>query len=82
MKRVKAACILQTLIFMQKEDAQLSKEEALKLNTDEFERYIESLKDSDTKYSIDEKEETADGSVIIKIRKQYSSSTPTGEYFE
>ena len=32
MKRVKAACILQTLVFMQKEDCGFSREQILNMN--------------------------------------------------
>lgn len=82
MKRVKAACILQTLIFMQKEEANFTKDEALKLNNDELSRYLNSLEESGSKYSVDLKEISDNGSIILHIRKQYTSSTPVGEYFE
>ena len=35
MKRVKAACILQTLVFAQKDDCGLTHEQQLKVNHDE-----------------------------------------------
>lgn len=82
MKRVKAACILQTLIFMQKEEVNFTKDEALKLNNDELSRYLNSLDETGSKYSVDSKEVSDNGSIILRIRKQYTSSTPVGEYFE
>ena len=39
MKRVKAACILQTLVFAQKEDCGLTREQQLRLNRDEVSCY-------------------------------------------
>lgn len=82
MKRVKAACILQTLIFMQKEEVNFTKDEALKLNNDKLSRYLNSLDETGSKYSVDSKEVSDNGSIILRIRKQYTSSTPVGEYFE
>ena len=38
MKRVKAACILQTLVFSQKDDCGLTHEQQLKVNHDEVSR--------------------------------------------
>ena len=43
MKRVKAACIFQTLIFSQKDDCGISIEQRLKLNRGEVEKYKISL---------------------------------------
>lgn len=43
MKRVQAACILQTLIFQQKDDTYLSKEKKIALNKEEVEKYKASL---------------------------------------
>ena len=39
MKRVKAACIFQTLVFFQKEDCGLSKELQVKYNHEDVEKY-------------------------------------------
>ena len=39
MKRVKAACVLQTLIFAQKDDCGLTREQQYKVNCEEVERY-------------------------------------------
>lgn len=43
MKRVKSACILQTLVFMQKEDCGLSKNSILETNRREFEHYKQTI---------------------------------------
>ena len=49
MKRVKAACILQTLLFMQKEDCGLSHEAILNLNRTEVNRYKQTLERTRTR---------------------------------
>lgn len=43
MKRVKAACILQTLVFAQKPEMGYSQEQSLKINHDEIEHYKATL---------------------------------------
>ena len=77
MKRVKAACICQTLHFMLKDD--LGHDYAVKLVKEEVEKYKASLDKSRTKYRIVREETQSDGSVMIKIIKQYNTS-PVGDY--
>lgn len=72
MKRIKAACILQTLVFAQKEDCGLSREQALEVNRQEVIRYTQSLDRSRTRYQIISQEEQDDGSILIRVRKQYN----------
>lgn len=81
MKRVKAACILQTLVFAQKEDCGLTREQQLRLNRDEVSRYKATMDRSRTRYQITEETEQSDGSVIVRVRKQYSDRTDVSEYF-
>ncbi|MGM9554597.1 MAG: hypothetical protein ACI3V2_09845 [Faecousia sp.] len=76
MKRVKAACICQTLHFMRKEE--LGQTDASV--QEEVERYKQSLDRSRTQYKILEETPQPDGSVILKLKKQYNQS-PVGEYF-
>lgn len=82
MKRVKAACILQTLVFSQKPELGYKKEQALKINHDEFEHYKDMLVRSKTRYQIDEVTEQEDGSLVIHVRKQYNDRTDSTEYFK
>lgn len=82
MKRVKAACILQTLVFAQKEDCGLTREQQLRLNRDEVSRYKATMDRSRTRYQITEKTEQSDGSVIVRVRKQYSDRADVSEYFD
>lgn len=81
MKRVKAACILQTLVFSQKSDLNLSREKALKFNYDEIEHYKAALERSKTKYQITDTAEQEDGSIIVHVRKQYNDNADVSEYF-
>ena len=79
MKRVKAACICQTLHFMLKDD--LGHDYAVKLVKEEVEKYKASLDKNWTKYKIVSEETQSDGSVMIKIIKQYNTS-PVGDYLD
>lgn len=79
MKRVKAACITQTLHFLLKED--IGKECAKKLVTEEVKKYKDSLDKNKIQYKILSEETQADGSVIIEIKKQYNTS-PVGHYLD
>ena len=81
MKRVKAACILQTLVFSQKDDAGFTREQALRMNREEVNRYQNSLKRTNTRYQILDEAEQEDGSVLIHVRKQYNDRADVSEYF-
>ena len=50
MKRVKAACVLQTLVFAQKEEMGYTKEHALQINHEEVEHYKAMLERARTRY--------------------------------
>jgi len=77
MKRVKAACICQTLHFMLKED--MPHDYAVSLVKQEFEQYKKILDRNRTRYRIIEETEQENGSIIVKVIKQYNNS-PTGDY--
>lgn len=79
MKRIKEACICQTLHFMLKEE--VGHDYAVRIVQEEIAKYKASLEKSGTKYKILEEMEQPDGSVIIKIKKQYNSS-PVGSYLD
>ena len=81
MKRVKSACILQTLVFSQKDDLGLSRETILKLNRDEVEKYKKSLERIGTRYQIVDETEQNDGAITVRVRKQYNDRTDVSEYF-
>ena len=79
MKRVKAACITQTLHFLLKED--VGQEYAKKLVIEEVKKYKDSIDKNKTQYKILSEETQADGSVIIEIKKQYNASL-VGHYLD
>ncbi len=81
MKRIKAACILQTLVFSQKPEMGYSKEIALKINREEIERYRKNLERTKARYQILDTAEQEDGSVIVHVRKQYNDRADVSEYF-
>lgn len=77
MKRVKAACIMQTLVFSNHDGE--TTEYAKKMIQKAYEKYKEQLNRSKTKYVILSEKVNDDGSIIIEIKKQYNSS-PVGDY--
>lgn len=79
MKRVKAACICQTLHFMLKED--MEHNAAVAFARQEVEHYKASLERKHTQYKIIEQTEQPDGSIMMKVIKQYNSS-PVGDYLQ
>ncbi len=81
MKRVKAGCILQTLVFLQKEDCGFSKESQLIYNREEVEKYKKDLEKNKTRYRIVSVEEQEDASIIVRVRKQLNDKTDISEYF-
>lgn len=79
MKRVKAACICQTLHFTLKEDVE--PERAARLVRDEYEHYKRSLEGNHTLYKVVEEWPQPDGSLIVKVIKAYNYS-PVGDYLD
>lgn len=79
MKRVKAACICQTLHFLLKED--LEHDAAVRLVKEEAEIYKKKLERNHVKHKIIEEATQPDGSIMIKIIKQYNTS-PIGDYLD
>lgn len=79
MKRVKAACICQTLHFMLKDGV----DQALgaKLVQEDLAHYKKTLDRNRTQYRIVEEALQPDGSVILKIIKQYNQN-PVGDYLD
>lgn len=77
MKRIKAACICQTLHFILKED--IAHEMAVRQVQEEVAHYKRTLERNRTQYKIIEETTQPDGSIIIKIIKQYNQS-PVGDY--
>ncbi len=81
MKRVKAACILQTLVFAQKPEMGYSKERAIQINHEEIEHYKKMLERAKTRYIIVDETEQEDGSIVVHVKKQYNDKADVSEYF-
>lgn len=79
MKRVKAACITQTLHFLLKED--VGHDYAIKLVNEEVKKYKASLEKGRVQYKILSETIQEDGSIMIEIKKQYNTS-PVGHYLD
>ena len=77
MKRVKAACICQTLHFQLKEDVE--HDYAVRLVKEEVAHYKANLDRNRTAYRIVEEIPQDDGSMIVKVIKQYNAC-PVGDY--
>ena len=79
MKRIQQACICQTLHFMLKED--VAHEDAVRQVAIEVRRYKDGLKNHGITHRILEETTRPDGSVILRIIKQYNQS-PVGDYLD
>lgn len=79
MKRIKAACLEQTIHFQPKDG--ISSELTRQQVRQEYESYRVQLDRNRTKYKIIEEAEQPDGSLIIKIKKQ-NNTQPVGDYLE
>ena len=82
MKRVKSACILQTLVFTQKTEMGYTEDRALQLNKEELEHYKKTLERAKTRYQIIDTSEQEDGSIVVHVRKQHNDKTDVSEYFK
>ena len=79
MKRIKAACLEQTIHFQLKDG--ISSELAKQQVRQEYESYKTQLDRHRTQYKIIEEAEQPDGSLIIKIKKQ-NNTQPVGDYLD
>ena len=79
MKRVKAACLEQTLHFQLKDggEPELAKQQV----KEEYETYKLKMDRIKMQYKVISECEQPDGSLIIKIKKQFNSQ-PVGDYFD
>ena len=79
MKRIQQACICQTLHFFLKDD--FPKSQAEQQLAWEVQHYKDSLVKNHVAHKILEEKTLDDGSVIIKLIKQYNQS-PVGDYLD
>lgn len=69
MKRITSACLEQTIRFDTYNDANPK---------DDLKRFLELMDRKNTKYQLVEQLENSDGSIIIKIKKQYNAYKTDG----
>ncbi len=81
MKRVLSGCVLQTLVFLQRDDCALNKEEQLALNKEEVVKYKRELEKNGTRYQILAVDEQEDSSIVVHVRKHLNANTDVSEYF-
>ena len=79
MKRIKAACLEQTIHFQLKDG--ISSELAKQQVRQEYESYKMQMDRHRVQYRIIEEAEQPDGSLIIKIKKQ-NNTQPVGSYLD
>ncbi|MCD7733559.1 MAG: hypothetical protein LUH09_06765 [Clostridiales bacterium] len=77
MKRIKFACLSQTVHFERNE--KLGQEEATRMALLERERYLKRLEETGTAYCIDQQYQLEDGTPVLVLRRQYNSYA-TGDY--
>lgn len=79
MKRIESACLAQTVHFKLRDD--IGSEAAKRGAAEEVSLYKEQLIKGRGKYQLVDEAVQPDGSVVIKLLKQYSSY-PTGSYLD
>ena len=79
MKRIKAACLLQTICFLPKDN--YPSEYNKQLVQREYETYKSTMDRRGTKYKILEETSQTDGSIVVKLKKQYNQQS-IGDYFD
>ena len=82
MKRIQSSAIFQTIIFSQKPENGYTRDQAFKINNEEVEHYTKKMDRTRTRYKIMKREEQADGSIILWVRKQYNDRINVNEYFD
>ena len=70
MKRIKSACICQTLHFQLKDG--VGRDYAIRMVQEEVEHYKKTLERSHTKYKIVDEQPQPDGSILVRVIKQYN----------
>ena len=79
MKRIESACLLQTIHFKLKDD--LERDAAERRVQTEVACFKDHLKQTRTRYVLEEEQAQQDGSVILRIRKQYNKYS-VGNYLK
>lgn len=69
MKRITSACLEQTIRFDTYNDAK---------PREDYERFLELLERKKTKYQVVEEKEESDGTLFVKLKKQYNAYKTDG----
>lgn len=77
MKRIKAACLMQTVHFMLKED--MPHDTAVREVQEELEHYKTQMDRKRIRYKIVDEAVQPDGSILVKVKKQYNDHA-LGDY--
>ena len=72
---------MKVLLFQQKEDCGFTHEQILRANRQEISRYKDILERTHTRYQIVNEEEQENGSILVRVRKQYNDKADVSEYF-
>lgn len=70
MKRVKAACLVQTVHFELRD--KLPHDEAVEAARQEYENYRANMDRNRTRYKILKEETQPDGSLLVELKRQYN----------
>ena len=79
MKRIRSACLVQTLHFQLKDG--VPQDQAVEAVQEEYRQYKARMDRNHTRYRIVEDETQSDGSIVIEIKKQYNT-TSCGTYLD
>ena len=79
MKRIQSACLEQTIRFVMKDD--IPREEARQTVRAEYRHYLEQMDRNRTGYKVLEEQPQADGSLIVRLKRQYNNYD-VGDYLK
>lgn len=79
MKRIKAACLTQTIHFQLREN--LPHDAAVHAVMLEYEQYKRTMERNGTRYRLLREEPQSDGSLLIEIKRQYNNQN-CGSYLD
>ena len=82
MNKIQSAIIFQTILFTQKTELNLSKEDTIKANKAEISQYLKGLDNLHIRYQMTDEKIQEDGSIVIKLRKQQDYITDVKSYFK
>jgi len=82
MNKIQSACIFQTILFTQKTELNLSKEDTIKANKAEISQYLKGLDNLHIRYQMTDEKIQEDGSIVVKLRKQQDYITDVKSYFK